>query len=90
MLLLMIVGNDKIRLWCALWLHKIRTKFYERCHVVKILNEETQKSQIVSTSLFRNEIKREIQQLVMRVSDGSEYQAYGALRCDIMSFGKEV
>jgi len=58
--------------------------------VVKILNEETQKSQIVSTSLFRNEIKREIQQLVMRVSDGSEYQAYGALRCDIMSFGKEV
>jgi len=57
--------------------------------MVKILNEETQKSQSVSTSLSRNEVRRQIQQLVMRVSDGSEYQAYGALRCDTMSFGKE-
>jgi hypothetical protein len=58
--------------------------------VVKILSEETQKSPSVSTTLFRNEIRSEIQLLVMRVSDGSEYQAYGVLRCDIMSFGKEV
>jgi hypothetical protein len=57
--------------------------------VVKVLNEETQESQGVSTSLSRNEIRREIQQLVMRVSDGGEYQAYGALRCDTVSFGKE-
>jgi transposase-like protein len=90
MLLLMIVGNYKLRLRCALRLHKIRTKFYESCHAVKILNEETQKSQSVSTSLFRNEVRRQIQQLVMRVSDGSEYRAYSALRCDITSFGKEV
>jgi len=90
MLLLVIVGSYKLRLWCALWLHKIRTKFYESCHVVKILNEETQKSPSVPATLFRNEIRSEIQQLAMRVCDGSEYQAYGALRCDIMSFGKEV
>jgi len=87
MLLPMTLG--KLRLWYALWLHKIPTKFYESCRVVKILNEETQKSRSESTSLSKNEIRREIQQLVMRVSDGSEYQAYSALRCDTMSFGKE-
>ena len=68
---------------------KFVRSFTKVCNVVKILNEETQESQSVSTSLSRSEIRREIQQLVMGVSDGSEYQAYSALRCDIMSFGKE-
>ena len=58
--------------------------------MVKILNEEGQKSQIVSASLFRNEIRKEIQQLVIRVSDGIEYHDYGVRRCDNMSFCNEV